>query len=209
MAAQRGTRPRTPNRPAGLNRALLTVVGLVLTLAGAYTVARGTGLLGPATPVPLGLPVQDPDVPLLPAGVAVLAWVPYAVIAGAAVIGLLCLRWLLAQTQRRATGQLWRLGTDHGRGSTVLDTDSAARAFADEIEGYLGISAAHAVITGAHAQPALHLTVALEDQAPVNELRERIETRALPRLRQALELESLPTEMLVRLAATPAAHHLR
>jgi hypothetical protein len=43
----------------------------------------------------------------------------------------------------------------------------------------------------------------------VNELRDRIDTDALPRLRQALELDALPTEILVRLGAKRASNHLQ
>jgi hypothetical protein len=37
--------PRTPNRPAGLNRGLLTLIGIPLLLGGGYVAARGLGLL--------------------------------------------------------------------------------------------------------------------------------------------------------------------
>jgi hypothetical protein len=143
--------PRTPNRPAGLNRSLLTVIGLLLVLAGAYVLARGLGLLGPDTVGRLG-----------PGG-ALQPWVPYVVIVVAAVIGLLCLRWLVAQTGRRASSETWRMSTDRDRGTTRLDTGSAASAFADEIETYTGVGSASAVITGARAQPELHLTLAVEE----------------------------------------------
>jgi len=201
--------PRTPNRPARLNRALLTVFGVILLLVGAYVVARGLGVLGQNTIGPLGLPGQDPQTPLLAAGITLQSWVPYAVIVVAVIIGLLCLRWLLAQAQRRATAQTWRLSGERDLGTTTLESSSAASAFAEEIETYTGVSSARAVITGARSQPELHLTLAVENRAPVNELRERIDTHALPRLCQALELDTLPTEILVRLGAKPASNHLR
>jgi hypothetical protein len=195
--------PRTPNRPAGLNRALLTVIGILLLLGGGYVVARGLGLL-----TRVGWPAQDSGSPLLPAGTTLQPWVPYAVIALAVVIGLLSLRWIVAQTGRRASSQTWRIGSDQDRGTTRLDTSSATSAFADEIETYTGVSSASAVITGARAQPELHLTLSVEQYASVNELRDRVDTDALPRLRQALELDELPTEILVRLGAKRAANHL-
>jgi len=196
--------PRTPNRPAGLNRGLLTAIGILLLLGGGYVVARGLGLL-----TPVGGPTQDSGSPLLPAGTTLQPWVPYAVIAAAVVIGLLCLRWLVAQTGRRASSQTWRMSAGEDRGTTRLDTSSAASAFADEIETYSGVSSASAVITGGRAQPELHLTLSVEEHASVNELRDRVDTDALPRLRQALELDELPTEILVRLGAKRASNHLR
>lgn len=197
--------PRTPNRPARLNRALLTLIGLVLILAGAYVLLRSLGVLARLAL----LPAQDPAATLLPADIDVAGWVPYVVIAGAVVVGLLCLRWLVAQTRRRTTGETWRLHADGDHGMTRLDTSTAASALAAEIETYTGMHSASAVISGPRAQPELHLWLAVEEQAPLGELRERIDTHALPRLRQALELDALPTETIVRLAAKPQSSRTR
>lgn len=191
----------TPNRPATLNRSLLTLAGLLLLLAGAYPLLRRLGVL--ATPV-VG-PAQNSDDTLLPAGVTVPGWVPWLVIAGAVIVGLGCLRWLLAQTGRRATSTTWHLSGDPGRGHTDLDADIAAAAIAEEITGYPGVTTATATITGQRAQPELHLRVTIEDHTPVSELRKRIDTHALPRLRHALERASLPTEILIRAGATPVS----
>lgn len=45
----------------------------------------------------------------------------------------------------------------------------------------------------------LHLVLDTEDGADITELRERIDTEALPRLRQALDLDALPGDVLLRL----------
>lgn len=198
--------PQTPNPPAALNRGLLTVFGLIALLGGAYVLLRGLGLLGQNTVGQLGLPVQDQQAPLVSAGATVQGWVPYLVIVVAVVIGLLCLRWMLAQTRRRAVGQTWRFTGDRDKGTTSLDTAAAASAFTAEVQSYTGVHSASAVITGGRTDPELHLTLTLEDQTPVTELRARIANHALPRLRAALELDDLPTESLVRLGtATPSS----
>lgn len=203
------TSPRTPNRPAPLNRSLLTVFGLILLLGGAYVVLRGLGLLGRNTIGQLGLPVQDQQTALLPSGVTVQSWVPYVVIVVAVIVGLLCLRWLFAQTRRRAVAQTWRLTGDRDKGTTRLDTSTAASAFAAEVQSYTGVHSASAVITGGRLDPELHLTLTVEDQEPVSEVRARIASQALPRLRAALELESLPTESLVRLSSAQPSSRTR
>lgn len=193
----------TANRPAGLNRTLLTLAGVILVLGGAYVLTRGLGLIPAIGPVP----AQDPAAALLPAGTSVQPWVPYAVIAAAVVIGALCLLWLVAQTgRRRERSQTWRLGGDPGRGTTLLNTDAAAAAFADEVEAYPGVQRASAAITGARSQPLLHLTLTTESDTQVSDLRTRIHTEALPRLRAALELDELPAEILLRLGTAAPAH---
>lgn len=196
----------TANRPAGLNRTLLTLIGLVLVLGGAYVATRSLGLIPSIGP----LPAQDATAPLVPAGPTVQPWVPYVVIAVAAVIGVLCLLWLVAQTgRRRERSQTWRLGGDPGRGTTLMDTDAAAAAFSEDVESYPGVQRASAAITGARAQPNLHLTITTGSDTGITALRTRIHTEALPRLRAALELDDLPAEILIRLGTAPPAHRTR
>lgn len=188
----------TPNRPARLNRTLLAITGLVLLLAGAFSLAFGLGLL---RNVLHGL---DPTGPLLPAQLDPPTWVAYVTIVVAVVVGLLCLRWLLAQALRRPKTATWRLPGDSGRGATRLDTDHAADSIAADIAAYRGVAKANATLTGPRAQPVLHLVVHTETGTDIGPLRERITTHALPRLRHALELDTLPADLLLRLDTTPA-----
>jgi len=199
----------TPNRPAGLNRGLLTLVGILLLLGGAYTLVRGFA----GIPAIGSLPAQDPDTALLADDLSVPTWGIYLALVIAAVIGLLSLMWLGAQIGRRRPGsKTWRLpagatgpGDGATDGATLLDTDAASSAVADEIETYPGVHRAIAVITGERTDPVLRLTLTTEEDAPITELRRRIADDALPRLRTALELDELPTEILFRLGATAPA----
>jgi hypothetical protein len=188
------------NRPARLNRALLAVTGLLLLVVAAFTLLLAWG------PLARLWPAFDPHAALLPPGTGVAGWVPYLVIALALVIGLGCLRWLLAQTRRRPPTRTWRLGTDTSRGTTQLHTDEAAAAIATDIQTYRGVARASATLTGPRAQPELHLLVHTETGTDIAPLRERITTHALPRLRAALELQHLPTDLLLRLDTTAPAH---
>jgi len=187
----------TPNRPARLDRALLTLTGVILLLGATYVLLRGTGVLASLLN---GQPAADG---LAPAALSGPWWLPYAAISVAALIGVLCLMWLLAQVGRRRAGsESWHLPTDPAGGSTVLDADAAATAVAAEIEDYPGVRRTRAAITGSRSRPRLHLTVTTEVDTPVTELRERIAGEALPRLRAALDIQDLPTEILVRLGET-------
>lgn len=197
----RATAPSTPNRPARLNRSLLTLTGLILLAGGAYTALRGLGLLDRDTIGALGLPGQQPQTPLLPSQLVAPAWLPAATIAVGVVLGVLLLGWLLAQTRARSPrATTWRFADAEDGGATVMGSGAAAASVSAEIETYTGVDSVRAVLTGDRADAQLHLTVAVTDHAPVTEIRDRIDREALPRLRQALELESLPTEILLRLS---------
>ncbi|MGH3566942.1 MAG: alkaline shock response membrane anchor protein AmaP [Pseudonocardia sp.] len=181
------------NRPAALNRTLLAVIGLILLAAGAFGLLLGLGVLRGV------LPGLDPAAPLIPPGVGVQGWVPYATIVAATLIGLLCLRWLLAQALRRPTTGTWRLHHDPARGTTLLAADTVADAVAADIEAYPGVSKASAVLTGTRARPTLHLDVTTEENIPVTALRDRIAGHALPRLCRALGRDTVPAELLLRI----------
>ncbi|MBA2307901.1 MAG: alkaline shock response membrane anchor protein AmaP [Pseudonocardiales bacterium] len=193
-----------PNRPARLNRVLLALLGLALAGVGGAALALGLGQLRGV------LPALDPAAPLIPAGTAVQPWVPYLAAAAAVAVGLLCLRWLLAQTLRRPKTGTWRLPSDDpAQGTTRIDTDVVAAALATEIEHYRGVHSATAHLTGTKTAPALHLVVSTEAGTPLSPLREHIADQAIPRLRRALELDTLPTELLLRIDATSATTAVR
>jgi hypothetical protein len=187
-----------PNRPARLNRTVLALLGLLCLAAGGVVLLIGTGLLGDLLPVPA-------DAPLLPAGLVLPGWAPSAVAAVAVVIGLLALRWLIAQTIRRPASSNWQLSPDTTTGTTHIDSDAAARPLADEIEDYPGVRSATASLTGPRQHPHLYLRVSADDHADISELRRRIGADAIPRLTQALNLPALPADTLLRLVTASGA----
>jgi hypothetical protein len=179
----------SPNRPATLNRTLLILFGLLLLGAGAFVLTAALGVLPPLRR----------DAPVIPTNVATPGWAPWAGTVAAVIVGLLCLRWLLAQAIRRPRTGTWTLTDDPHQGTTTIAADDAAAPLVAEIETYPGVHNASARLSGSRAQPALHLVVATEDRADISGLRERIDTEALPRLRHALDIDTLPSDLLLRL----------
>ena len=179
----------SPNRPARLNRTLLLIVAVVLLAAAAFALLTGFGVLR----------LLSRDAPLTPTTLSPPTWASWVAVVAAVVVGLLALRWLLAQTQRRPKTGTWRLEADPGRGGTRLDAQTAIDPFVDEVEALPGVHRASARLSGTSTRPALHLVIGTEDAADVPELRRRISTEALPRLQQALDLPTLPTDVLIRL----------
>lgn len=195
---------RAPNPPARLNRSLLGALGLVLLVAGAGGLAAGLGLLGGL------LPGLDPAAPLLREPVRAAGWTPWVAAAAGAVVGILALVWLAAQARRRPTGGTWRLGGPGPvSGSTRFPTAAAAAAVAHDIEGYRGTGSVTATVAGTRSAPALLLDVAVETGTSSAELRRRVATHALPRLRTALQLDTLPTQLVLRLDARDRSPRVR
>lgn len=82
----------------------------------------------------------------------------------------------------------------------ALDTAVACAPVARDISVYEGVRSASARLSGPGSGPGLHLVVTAAPDIDVTALRDRIRTHAVPRLRQALEIDELPVEMELRLA---------
>lgn len=181
-----------PNRPARLNRTILAILGVLTLAAGAFVLLAGTGSLRALLPIPPGAPLIATDAPPQP-------WVPWAVAAVAILVALLSLRWLIAQTIRRPRHSDWQLTSDTSTGTTRIDSAAAAGPIGEEIADYPGVHSATARLTGPRLQPQLSLLVTTYDRADITDLRRRIDTEAIPRLTQALNLPALTADLLLRL----------
>ncbi|MET7772965.1 alkaline shock response membrane anchor protein AmaP [Nocardia sp. NPDC005366] len=176
------------NRPALLNRILLGTAGLLLIVAGVALIAAHDGRL----------PRVDADSTLVPGDEAPPTWVFWAVLAGAVVLGLLCLRWLLAQLFRMPKSRTWRTRGAERAGTTFLESATAAAPVATDIEAYDDVRSASAWLSGTRAAPQLHLVVTAQPSADIPALRRRILDHAVARMRQALEVEVIPVTLELR-----------
>ncbi|MCR6482799.1 alkaline shock response membrane anchor protein AmaP [Amycolatopsis sp. OK19-0408] len=183
------------NRPARLNRVLLAILGLLLLAAGLLPIAIRSGWL----------PVLGPDRPLVPGTALPPTWVLYAAAVAGLVVALAGLRWLAAQLTRRPRARIWRFDTDPATGSTELSSSAAAKPFVEEVRSYQGVHDATAVLLGNRAGPALEIVVSVEHDGDPADIRTRIRTEGVPRLRQALDLDSLPARVELRFTAATGA----
>ena len=178
---------------ATVSRTGLVIVGLILLLGGGAVLARGlnasSSILGSShapllTHAQVRYPTQH-------------GWVWPVTAAAAAVIALLALWWLAAQTSTKTVRRM-PLEPDRIHGTTVLRADAATDAITDELESYPGIRSANAALRGSPLAPGLRLSVTAENRADPATSRTRIETEALPHLRTALELDTIPTVLRIR-----------
>ncbi|KZM70381.1 alkaline shock response membrane anchor protein AmaP [Nocardia terpenica] len=177
-------------RPSRLNRALLAVAGLLLIVAGGLALAAHYGRLT----------WVNPRSPLLPGEVRAPGWALWVIVALAAVLGLACLRWASAQVTRMPPPARWRARPEECADTVVLHSPTVAGPVAADIGDYAGVCSAEAWLSGPGRAPVLHLVVTAVPDADIRALRRRILAHAVPRLRQALEVDAIPVTLEVRLA---------
>ncbi|TDD61646.1 alkaline shock response membrane anchor protein AmaP [Actinomadura rubrisoli] len=182
-------------RPAHLNRTGLILLGLVLAVPGAAALARGLGLFGDGRASGAVLSGQ------VHRYVDDHGWFWPAVAAIAVVLALLGLAWLLAQG-RSSKLQRLTLEPDPASGMTQLSGKAVTNALESEIEEYPGVQSARARLLGSSKRPKLRLSVTYSRRADLADLRHRIGDEALQRLCTALERESVPTVVRLRLVQT-------
>ena len=177
------------------NRAGLLLVGLLLLGVGAYGLARGWGAFGDRAATE---PLLVDEWRRFVARNDVWFW-PAAAVASL-LAALLGLRWLRAQL---AAGTPRRVDLTHrgDGGTTVVRPAGAARALADDIETYRGVTEVSARVTGEPEAPEIDLRVEVVDSCHIPSLRSRIEQEALARFQQALELEAVESNLEFRLSA--------
>jgi hypothetical protein len=173
---------------ARVSRTGLVIIGLILLLAAGAVLARSlnasTSVLGNQhAPVLTHGQVQYPTKN---------SWVWPVVSAGSFLIAVLALWWMDAQTRTRAVRRM-PLEPDHLHGTTTLRADAATGAMTDELKSHPSIRASDALLHGSATSPGLRLNVTAENLADPGLVRAGVETEALPHLREALELDKIPT----------------
>lgn len=186
---------------AHVSRTGLVIIGLILLLGGGAVLARGLNasqsILGSShatllTRAQVRYPSQN-------------GWVWPVVAAASAVIAVLALWWMAAQTSTRTVRRM-PVEPDRVHGTTVLRADAATGALADELESYPSVRSADAVLRGSSVTPGLRLAVTAENRTDPATLRTRIETEALAHLRTALELDTIPTVMRLQFSRAFERH---
>ncbi|GAA1672192.1 hypothetical protein GCM10009765_21970 [Fodinicola feengrottensis] len=176
------------NRPARLNRALLSILGLVLVGSGGLAIALHFG----------NVPMLPASSPLVPGTDAPPVWSLYVTVAVCVVVGLLALRWLVAQLARKPKSHTWRMENDPDRGRTELAASTAIAPFLAETRGYPGVHDTFGTLAGTRQSPALALVITTEQDGSPTDIQERLDSHGLPRLRQALDLDTLPVTVEFR-----------
>ena len=186
---------RGSDRPDRLNRTLLTVLGAILLAAGAYGLARSLGAFGQD---------QARD-PLLLDSIRNFAgrngewfWPVVAVVC--LILAYLAYRWLRAQIRPGPRLGYIDLPPMSHLGRTRVTAGAATAALAADIESYPEVQSASARLLADGSHPDVDVRVNIFDDADSAQVRRRIEERAFPRFRQALEAEDLRAHVRIGLS---------
>ncbi len=176
------------------NRTVLVLLALLLLAGGAVVLALGFGAFG----------AQLADQPVVPEQVAGFVadnwWVWLIVLLACLLLALLLLRWIAAQAQTQRVSEL-ELERDERRGRTVLETGALADAVADEVDSFRGVHSSSARVFRARGRSKLRLVVDFEERVDIADVRRRIETEAVPHIREALESPDFAVDVRFRPAA--------
>ncbi|MDF5753368.1 alkaline shock response membrane anchor protein AmaP [Spongiactinospora sp. TRM90649] len=173
------------------NRLGLILCGLVLLLPGLYALARGLGLFGSRargeyiiSAGTAGFFTADP-------------WAWWVLAAISIVAALLGLRWLLAQARKDTLSGL-RLAKGP-TGTTDVEADGITRALESELADHPSVLRAKAILTGSKRTPGVRLALVADETSRLDELRGHLGAHAVPRMRDALEVEHLPAVVRLKL----------
>ena len=176
---------------ARLNRAWLTVLGILLLLGGLTVLLIGTGLLAPAARAAgLGLSRPTPSNHLFGSATATafgLTWVVVLTAVVAVVVGLLGLAWLVAQIPRSNEAKPFRLHDDARTGLTRCAPSVLTDAVEEQIKALPGVQNASAVLRGTSSSPDLTVKVTASDRTDLTRLLASIQNGVAADLAGALD----------------------
>ena len=172
------------------NRFMLTLLGLVLVVAGGAAMATSTGAFGSSRTRDTLLDNRVSGYFSHHGG-----WLWPAVAFGCLLLGLACLRWLLALLASTDRAGDIVIGDSSDGGATVLRPVALIDALTSEVSAYRGVDSARGRVIGDSRNPEVVLTVTAAPTADLQALHHRIEDEALAHARQATGNPSLPVQL--------------
>jgi hypothetical protein len=180
------------------NRAVLTLFGLLVLLAGIFGLTASVGGFGKAY-AHRALLANRASTYVGAHG----DWLWPAAAAVCLLIALIALRWiaaLLLSTDRAGDITVTRGSRE---GTTIMHPAALSGAVTREIETYRGVSTAKARVLGDPGDPELVITVTASRSADLAALRHRIESEALSHARHALGKPDLPIQLDIEVSNRP------
>lgn len=167
-----------------LNRTWLTILGILVLIAGVAVLLQAAGTLHTVVNTP---PASEKVATGNLHAFFTQPWLLAVLLVLGIVVGVLALLWILAQIPRKNPADTYRLQSDRTQGRTLCDPSVLAGAVQDQVNTLPGVVSSSALLRGTADEPDLTLQVTVNDRADVRELLRRLETTTLPDLSTALE----------------------
>jgi hypothetical protein len=172
------------------NRAMLTLFGLLIVAVGGAAMAASTGVFG-ASFSRRTLLANRVSVYFAGHG----DWLWPAIAFGCLLVGLACLRWMLALLASTDRAGDIIIGTSTDEGTTILRPAALVDALTSEVSAYHGVDSAKGRVIGDGRDPEVVLTVVTAPAVDLRALHHRIEAEAFAHVRQAVGNPSLPMQL--------------
>ncbi len=184
-------------RPAGGDRTLTMLLGLVLLVAGVLATLVGFGVFGTFR-------AQRPLIdPVLSSWIGQHAVASRWIAIGAGIVLLLVGLWWAARSLRPEPQPDVTLSESPGERLTV-EHAAICDAVRHDAEAVDGVSRARVRLVGTAQRPALRLNLSLVEGSDVRDVWADLDGRVLARARQAFGVSALPTAVRLELDATSA-----
>jgi hypothetical protein len=172
------------------NRIALTLFGLLLLAAGGAAMAASTGVFGDSFSRQALLVNRVSRYFGSHSG-----WLWPAIAVGFAILGLACLRWMLALLASTDRAGDIVVGASTDEGTTILQPAALVDALTSEVSAYRGVDSASGRIIGDGRDPEVVLTVITAQTADLQALHHRIEAEALAHARHAVGNPAMPIQL--------------
>jgi hypothetical protein len=180
--------------PHTLNRIVLAIIGAVLVAVSAYGLIRGFDGFGRSR---ARQPLITPDaVDWLDRNHR---WVwPVVALAGV-IVALVAFRWLRAQFHSRPGRLDWTV--PQRGGTTTIEGSGVASAVHDDLVQLAAVDRADVRLVGEPDQPQLDVRLWVHDDVAIPDVLDAVTTTVTPRLCRALEIDHVPTTVLIDLVS--------
>jgi hypothetical protein len=172
------------------NRVMLTLFGLLVLAVGGAAMAASTGVFG----------ASFSRHTLLANRVSAYfgghgGWLWPAIAVGCLLVGLACLRWMLALLASNDRAGDIIIGRSTDEGTTILRPAALVDALTSEVSAYHGVDSAKGRVIGDGRDPEVVLTVITAPAVDLQALHHRIEAEAFVHARQAAGNPALPIQL--------------
>lgn len=186
----------TTGRAIGFERGVVTLVGLIIAVAGITALIVGTGLFGIFR---AQRPILDPLVLWL------MLHYPIPSIVAAVVVGIVLVAvggWWISRALRPETRPDMRLRTE-SPGDVTVESNALSEAIRTDAESLGGVTRARVRMTGTTQRPTLRMTLSLQEGTNVRQVWEDLDHLVLSRARAAMEIDAIPTAIRLVLDRAP------
>ncbi|WP_422391921.1 hypothetical protein [Arthrobacter sp. N1] len=188
---------------ARLNRVWLAIIGLILTLGAGAAATIGLGFLDRRSLAGIQAPDRAQPILGLPDDPATATTLATILVVGGAIMGVLCLLWLLAQIPRKHGASAIKLQDPDNKGLTVMKPSLLENAISGRVQELEDVTGATTIIRGSSRAPDIAMRITTTSHADIPTIVGDVEQRINHDLRLTLGREPASLTIAIDVTADP------